>query len=98
MSMKILIMSDIHGNKEALDAVLSVPHDEVFCLGDIVDYGPDPVGCIELIQNEKIPVIKGNHDNAVASRVDCGCGYKYKHLSIATREYTWGQLGDLHIG
>ncbi|MGM0771264.1 MAG: metallophosphoesterase family protein [Halobacteriota archaeon] len=95
--MKLLIISDIHGNKEALDAVLSVPHDEVVCLGDIVDYGPDPVGCIEIIQNEKIPVIKGNHDNAVASKVDCGCGYKYKHLSIATREYTWDQLDEVHL-
>ena len=95
--MKLLIISDIHGNKAALDAVLSVPHDEVICLGDLVDYGPDPVECIELIKNEDIPVIKGNHDNAVASRVDCGCGYKYKHLSTATREYTWDQLDDSHM-
>ncbi|MEL4304224.1 metallophosphoesterase family protein [Methanococcoides sp. LMO-2] len=95
--MKLLIISDIHGNKAALDAVLSVPHDEVICLGDLVDYGPDPAECIELIKNEHIPVIKGNHDNAVASRVDCGCGYKYKHLSTATREYTWDQLDDSHM-
>ncbi|WP_440951556.1 metallophosphoesterase family protein [Methanococcoides sp. FTZ1] len=93
--MKLLIISDIHGNRTALDAVLSIPHDEVICLGDLVDYGPDPVECIELIQNENIPVIKGNHDNAVASKVDCGCGYKYKHLSTATREYTWSKL-DVH--
>lgn len=96
--MKLLIISDIHGNKDALDAVLSVPHDEVICLGDLVDYGPDPVECIELIKNENIPIIKGNHDNAVSSRVDCGCGYKYKHLSTATREYTWEQLDDVHMG
>ncbi|AKB85499.1 metallophosphoesterase [Methanococcoides methylutens] len=95
--MKLLIISDIHGNKAALDAVLSVPHDEVICLGDLVDYGPDPAECIELIKKEDIPVIKGNHDNAVASRVDCGCGYKYKHLSTATREYTWDQLDDSHM-
>ncbi|NOQ47801.1 MAG: YfcE family phosphodiesterase [Methanococcoides sp.] len=95
--MKFLIISDIHGNKDALDAVLSVPHDEVICLGDLVDYGPDPSECIELLKNENIATIKGNHDNAVASKVDCGCGYKYKHLSIATREYTWGQLSIDHM-
>ncbi|UGV41816.1 metallophosphoesterase family protein [Methanococcoides orientis] len=95
--MKLLIISDIHGNKDALDAVLSVPHDEVICLGDLVDYGPDPVGCIESLMDQDVPVIKGNHDNAVASKVDCGCGYKYKHLSTATREYTWGQLDDMHM-
>jgi len=49
--MKLLIISDIHGNKDALDAVLSVPHDEVICLGDLVDYGPDPVGCIESLMD-----------------------------------------------
>ncbi|NYT19479.1 MAG: metallophosphoesterase family protein [Methanosarcinales archaeon] len=95
--MKLLIISDIHGNKDALDAVLSVPHDEVICLGDLVDYGPDPSECIDLIKNEDIAIIKGNHDNSVASKVDCGCGYKYKHLSIATREYTWGQLSTDQI-
>lgn len=95
--MKLLIISDIHGNKEALDAALAIPHDDVICLGDLVDYGPSPKECIEQIQKESIPTIKGNHDNAVASRVDCGCGYKYKHLSIATREYTWKCLDDIHM-
>lgn len=95
--MKLLIISDIHGNKEALNAVLDIPHDDVICLGDLVDYGPSPRECIEYIQKESIPTIKGNHDNAVASKVDCGCGYKYKHLSIATREYTWKCLDEVHM-
>ncbi len=95
--MKLLIISDIHGNKEALDAVLEVEHDAVVCLGDLVDYGPAPAECIDLIRQAGIRTIMGNHDNAVANRVDCECGDAYKHLSVATREYTWKQLDDSHI-
>lgn len=87
--MRLLLIADIHANLEALQAVLDVPHDWAICLGDIVDYGPDPDRCIDLLQKKNIPTIRGNHDNAVAFKVDCQCGYKYKHLSIATREYTW---------
>ncbi|WP_440946838.1 metallophosphoesterase family protein [Methanosarcina sp. T3] len=87
--MKILLIADIHANLEALRTILEVPYDRAICLGDIVDYGPDPDKCIELLQKKNIPTIRGNHDNAVAFKVDCQCGYKYKHLSIATREYTW---------
>lgn len=95
--MKLLIISDIHGNKEALDAVLKVEHDAIVCLGDLVDYGPAPAECIDLIRRSGIRTIMGNHDNAVAFKVDCECGDTYKHLSIATREYTWEQLNDSHI-
>jgi len=87
--MRILLIADIHANYEALETALEIPHDRAICLGDIVDYGPDPDKCIDLLRMKEIPVIRGNHDNAVAFKVDCQCGYKYKHLSIATREYTW---------
>lgn len=95
--MKLLIISDIHANMEALNAVLGVEHNAVVCLGDLVDYGPAPAECIECIQHAKIPTIMGNHDNAVASKVDCGCGYVYKHLSVATRGYTWDRLDAAQI-
>ena len=95
--MKLLIISDIHGNIEALNAVLNVEHDAVVCLGDLVDYGPAPAECIDLIRQAGIYTIMGNHDNAVAFKIDCGCGSTYKHLSVATREYTWEQLDDSHI-
>ncbi|KKH92584.1 serine/threonine protein phosphatase [Methanosarcina sp. 1.H.T.1A.1] len=95
--MKILLIADIHANLEALRTVLDVPHDRAICLGDIVDYGPDPDKCIDFLQKKNIPTIRGNHDNAVAFKMDCQCGYKYKHLSIATREYTWGVLDDLRM-
>ncbi|MGB9940807.1 metallophosphoesterase family protein [Methanosarcina sp.] len=96
--MKILLIADIHANSEALETVLEIPHDRAICLGDIVDYGPDPDKCIDLLRMKGISVIRGNHDNAVAFRVDCQCGYKYKHLSVATREYTWETLDRSRMG
>jgi phosphoesterase, MJ0936 family len=95
--MKLLIISDIHGNKEALDAVMAVPHDTVICLGDLVDYGPSPEECIDLLMEQKVPTVRGNHDNAVAFGMECGCGYEYKHLSLATREYTTDILNDIQM-
>jgi putative phosphoesterase len=95
--MRLLVISDIHGNKEALDAVMAVPHDDVICLGDLVDYGPSPGECIDLLIWQHVPTIMGNHDSAVAFRMDCGCGYAYKHLSQSTREYTWDVLNDAQV-
>lgn len=93
--MKLLLISDLHGNKEALDAVLnSARHDMIVCMGDLVDYGPDPLAVIDWIRDNNIPTVRGNHDNAVGLHVDCGCSYKYKHLSEATREYTWSQITE----
>jgi protein phosphatase len=93
--MRLLLISDLHGNKEALEAILNdVRHDRIVCMGDLVDYGPDPLAIIDWIRDNKIPTVRGNHDNAVGLHVDCGCGYKYKHLSEATREYTWQQITE----
>ncbi len=67
--MRTAIISDIHGNLEALSAVLydieSMNIDEIVCLGDIIGYGPNPNECINLV-NKKCPIILlGNHDAAV---------------------------------
>ena len=93
--MRLLLISDIHANMEALNAILeSARYDRIFCMGDLVDYGPNPLECIDWIRSNNIPTIRGNHDNAVALHVDCGCGYTYKHLSEATREYTWASISE----
>ena len=61
--------SDVHGNLEALRAVLDDVdrrgYDEIFCLGDIVGYGPDPGRCLSLVQQRCTAAILGNHDYAV---------------------------------
>jgi predicted phosphodiesterase len=63
---KRAIISDIHGNIEALTAVMediaSQGVDEVFCLGDVVGYGPNPRECIDACRDFKL-VLLGNHDN-----------------------------------
>ncbi|MCX7804137.1 MAG: metallophosphoesterase, partial [Planctomycetota bacterium] len=63
------IISDIHGNYEALQAVLedidSLNIKQIVCLGDVVGYGPDPVECMEIIQKICRLVILGNHEEAV---------------------------------
>ncbi len=93
--MRLLLISDIHGNFEALQSVLeNVRYDTVICTGDLVDYGPDPLAIIDWVRDNRVPTVRGNHDNAVAMHVDCGCGYKYKHLSEATREYTWSRITE----
>lgn len=66
--MKRAIISDIHGNIEAFQAVLkdidAQGVDSVICLGDIVGYGPNPCECVKLVQERCGVVILGNHDQA----------------------------------
>jgi predicted phosphodiesterase len=62
------LISDIHGNLEALHAVLADIStqnvDEIMCLGDVVGYGPNPNECLDLIQRKAVRTILGNHDQA----------------------------------
>lgn len=69
--MRYGIFGDIHGNLEALEAVLfdmqeqGVTHP--LCLGDVVGYGADPVACLDWVQQLNCPVIKGNHDEEASN-------------------------------
>ncbi len=62
--MKLLLISDIHSNIEALEAVLAAESDAdaIYCAGDLVDYGPFPREVIALIRDRNIPCVRGNHD------------------------------------
>jgi len=71
--MRILIISDIHANLTALDAVLADAgqFDAVWCLGDLVGYGPDPNECIQRIQQlPGLVCLSGNHDAAVSGIIE----------------------------
>ncbi len=71
--MQILVMSDIHGNYNALEAVLEDAGkvDKVWCLGDLLGYGPDPNECVKRIRSLKNCVcLLGNHDAAVLGTMD----------------------------
>ncbi len=67
--MPTAVISDIHGNTEALRAVLADIEtrdvDRVICLGDIVGYGPDPLECVDLVAERCAWSLIGNHDFAV---------------------------------
>ncbi len=70
--MRVLVISDIHANYEALEAVLADagPADETWCLGDIVGYGPDPNLCVEVVREQpQLTCLMGNHDAAVIGRI-----------------------------
>jgi len=74
--MKIAVISDIHSNLAALEAVLADVDNEqhaaeVWCLGDIVGYGPDPHACIELVQKRCSACVAGNHDRAATRKLAC---------------------------
>ena len=78
--MRIAVFSDIHGNILALNQVLEdiekQGYDRVFCLGDLVGYGPHPNRVIETINESGIQTIMGNYDEGVGyERGDCGCAY-----------------------
>jgi predicted phosphodiesterase len=70
--MRCLVLSDIHSNLEAFQAVLkdAEPIDEIWCLGDVVGYGPDPNACVELLQTMPHQAIAGNHDWATVGKLD----------------------------
>jgi predicted phosphodiesterase len=68
---RILVVSDVHGNWPALEAVAAVPHDAVVCLGDIVGYGPQPAECLRWLRGAGATMVQGNHDRSLAGAM-CG--------------------------
>ncbi len=68
--MRILVISDIHANLAALDAVIkdAGAFDQVWCLGDVVGYGPEPNECIDRLREFDLVCLAGNHDLAVAGK------------------------------
>ena len=71
--MRTLVISDVHSNLTALEAVIAAAgqFERVWCLGDIVGYGPDPNECIALIRTlPEVTSIMGNHDAAIMGFLD----------------------------
>jgi predicted phosphodiesterase len=69
--MRILVLSDIHANEAALETVLNHAdgsYDQIWCLGDVVGYGPSPNECVEMIHERVDICVMGNHDWAVLGR------------------------------
>ena len=94
--MKVLIMSDIHGNRTALEAVLEDAGavDAVWCLGDIIGYGPDPNDCVSIIRDlPNLICLRGNHDSAVIGLTEY---VKFNHSAQRVLEWTAEQLNPVH--
>jgi len=74
--MRVAVISDIHSNLHALEAVLAAIDSEdvaeVWCLGDVVGYGPKPNECCDLVRERAAVSLCGNHDLAVLGSLDTG--------------------------
>jgi predicted phosphodiesterase len=90
--MKALLLSDIHGNWPALQAVLRAEPDasQIICLGDLVNYGPQPVECVVWAMRLTPPsvVVQGNEDRAFGLGSAPNCSPVYQHLAEAVQAAT----------
>jgi predicted phosphodiesterase len=94
--MKALVISDIHGNRTALEAVLEAAGsvDAVWCLGDIIGYGPDPNDCVAIIKDlPNLICLRGNHDSAVIGLTE---RTKFNHAAQTVLDWTDDQLNPVH--
>jgi len=86
--MRIAVLSDIHANYEALSAVLQVLEREsieaYYCLGDTVGYGGSPNECCDMVRRLAKHTILGNHDAAVAGRMDYSYYYEAARNALDT--------------
>ena len=94
--MRALILSDIHSNLEALmtvldDAVDRGGFDVVWCLGDLVGYGPDPGACLQVIRRYDILGVAGNHDLAAVGKRSAD---DFNYAATAAIQWTANQLSD----
>jgi putative phosphoesterase len=92
---RIVIASDLHANQEAL-AVLPREYDQLWILGDIVNYGPNPAEVVDFVCQHATHALKGNHDHAIAFREDARCHGRFRELAEVTGRFTETALQDAH--
>ena len=97
---KLAIISDIHANLVAFEAVLAAIDQEdvdmIVCTGDIVDYGPRPKECIDLVREREIPCLMGNHDQYVTLLMDPRVERLREDVRVSV-EWTQAQLPMDHL-
>jgi putative phosphoesterase len=91
--MKIVIISDIHGNYDALSH-LPEDYDQLWVLGDLVNYGPQPREVIAFVRSRAAHVVRGNHDHCVGFGQVPRCSPRFRQMAEATRRYTDAVLGE----
>ncbi|WP_227134147.1 metallophosphoesterase family protein [Halorubellus salinus] len=93
--MRVAVISDVHGNRVALDAVLDdMPRVAgVLCAGDVVGYGPWPAECVDRVRREGATAVMGNHDRAVVQ----DSGFRFNDMAQAGVAYAREHLDDDHF-
>ena len=97
--MRALILSDIHSNLEALQSVIDHASSnggflQIWQLGDLVGYGPDPAGCLDLLRGYDHIGVAGNHDMAAVGRLGLE---QFNAYAAAAIRWTTTQLSDDQI-
>lgn len=91
--MRYLVISDVHANLEALEAVLADvgPFDATLCLGDLVGYGPNPNECVNTVRElPRLTCLVGNHDLAALGALDLS---EFNSYARRAAEWTDAELG-----
>ena len=98
MMFKIAIFSDVHGNLEALQAILSnmekEEFDEIVCLGDVIGIGPNPRECLSNILNNNIKMVLGNHERYYLN----GTHNESKMSEMEKKHHEWvlEEIGEIY--
>jgi len=99
--MRIAIISDIHGNMESVAAFLEQsakePYDELWVLGDLVNYGPEPGAVIDFVRSQATIVVRGNHDDAIGFNRNPRCSAPYREMAKETMRFTRSVLSQDQI-
>ncbi|MGQ4557128.1 metallophosphoesterase family protein [Halobellus sp. GM3] len=90
--MRVAVISDVHSNRVALDAVFAdlPPVDAIVCAGDVVGYNPWPAECVAAVREREIPTVMGNHDRATASETP----FRFNSMAAAGVEHARAALDD----
>jgi protein phosphatase len=91
--MRILIVSDLHANIEAVRA-LPEGYDELWVLGDLVNYGPNPCEVIEFVKANASLAVRGNHDHAAGYDRDAKCSEPFRRMAEETGRYTRSDITE----
>ncbi len=95
---KIAVLGDIHGNLSALEAVMSLIEleeiNEIYCVGDVVGYGPRPGDVIDIFVDRNVKCVAGNHDWALLGKIDASYFNPY---ALAALQWTRKKLKKHHL-
>ena len=102
MSERIAVIGGLYSNhlalRTALEDIQSRGIKNVYCLGDLGAFGPNPDKVFPLLQNAGVRTIQGNYDNSIGNRLeDCQCGYtdpRDNHFARISYQYTYGKTSE----